>query len=465
MTAPDAYVHPYIPNTAPAARRHMLAAIGVPDASSLYGAIPEALRLHRPLDLPRPLRSEHELRRHLDGLLARNLHCGDVLSFLGGGCWQHQVPAVCDEIAGRGEFLTAYGAWPYSDHGKFQAMFEYQSLLGELVGMDVVSTPTYDGGCAAGSALLMACRLTGRSRLLVADTLRPDRLSQLRGFTSAAATIELVGHDRASAALDVADLDAKLSDDVAAVYFETPFHLGGIEIHAAEIVEFAHRDGALAIVGVDPSSLGVLRAPGDYGADIVTGELQPLGMHMQAGGGLAGFIACRDEARIVGELPTFLISRVPTVDGSGFGFGVSTMERTSYDTRERATDYYGTTQWLWGITAGVYLALMGPQGMAELGTGIMQRAQYAAARLGRIRGVASPRLAGPFFKEFVVGFDGTGKTVERINARLRDRGIFGGASLRRAFPDLGESALYCVTEIHSHADIERLAVAVEEAVA
>jgi glycine dehydrogenase subunit 1 len=464
MTAPDAYVHPYIPNTAPAARRLMLDAIGVPDAAALYGSIPEELRLHRPLALPPPLRSEHELRRHLDGLLTRNRHCGERLSFLGGGCWQHQVPAVCDEIAGRGEFLTAYGAWPYSDHGKFQAMFEYQSLLGELVGMEVVSTPTYDGGCAAGSALLMACRVTGRSRLLLASTLRADRLSQLRGFTGPAATLDVIRHDPATAALDLADLEAKLSADIAAVYFEVPGYLGTLEPHAAEIVALAHRHGALAVVGVDPSSLGVLRAPGDYGADIVTGELQPLGIHMQAGGGQAGFIACRDEAHTVAELPTFLISMVPTADGSGFGFGVSTMERTSYDTREHATDYYGTTQWLWGITAGVYLALMGPRGMAEIDAGIMQRAQYAAARLGRIRGVSSPRLAGPFFKEFVVGFDGTGKTVEQINTHLLAHGIFGSASLRRKFPAWGESALYCVAEIHTAADIERLARAIEEAV-
>jgi glycine dehydrogenase subunit 1 len=262
--------------------------------------------------------------------------------------------------------------------------------------------------------------------------------------------------------VDLADLEAKLGEDVAAVYFEVPGYLGTLEPFAAEIVALAHRHGALAVVGVDPSSLGVLRAPGDYGADIVTGELQPLGLHMQAGGGMAGFIACRDEARVVAELPTFLISLVPTADGAGFGFGVSTMERTSYDKREHATDYYGTTQWLWGITAGVYLALMGPQGMAELGAGIMQRAQYAAARLGRIQGVTAPRLAGPFFKEFVVGFDG--KRVEQVNAHLLTRGIFGGSSLRKEFPAFGESALYCVTEIHTQADIERLADAIEEAV-
>jgi glycine dehydrogenase subunit 1 len=462
--ATEGFVHPYIPNAAPVPRRKILDLLGLADADALYDGIPEELRLRRPLDLPTPIRSEQELRRHIEQILARNAHCGAHLNFLGGGCWQHYVPAVCDEIAARGEFLTAYGAWPYSDHGKYQAMFEFQSLLGELVGMEVVTAPTYDAGCAAGSAVLMACRLTGRARILVAGTLNPERLSQLRGFTKPAAELSTIGYDSATGMMDLDALEALLSDDIAAVYFENPGYLGTLETQAARITELAHRRGALVVVGVDPSSLGVLAPPSAYGADIVAGELQPLGMHMLGGGGLAGFIACRDDPAVVAELPTFLISMVPAEDGDGFGFGVSTMERTSYDKREAATDYYGTTQWLWGIVAGVYLSLMGPQGMQELGLGIMQRAQYAAALLSRIQGVMAPRLAAPFFKEFVVDFAGTGRTGEDINRHLLTRGIFGGRPLSREFPGLGESALYCVTELHRAEDIERLASAVEEAI-
>jgi glycine dehydrogenase subunit 1 len=328
----------------------------------------------------------------------------------------------------------------------------------------VVPAPTYPGPAAAGSAALMACRLTGRREILVPDTLSPDRLSQMRGFTRAAARLRSIGHDPATGLLDLADLRAALSADTAAVYIETPGYLGTIETQAAEIVAAAQTSGALAVVGVDPIALGVLAAPGDYGADIVVGDLQPLGIHMTGGGGLAGFIATRDEARVVAELPTYLISMVPGAEGGGFGFDVSTMERTSYDKRAAATDYYGTTQWLWGIIAGVYLALMGPRGMAELGEGIMQRAQYAARRLGAIAGVTAPALGGPFFKEFVVNFAGTGKSAEAVNRALLAAGIFGGLPLRAAFPALGESALYCVTEMHSQDDIDRLAAAVAEAV-
>ena len=196
----------------------------------------------------------------------------------------------------------------------------------------------------------------------------PERLAVILNYCEPEAMgshIEVVpvAHDPVTGLLDLNDLEAKLSVEVAAIYFEAPSYLGIIETEAPAIVRLTHCYGAMAVVGVDPSSLGVLAPPGDYGADIAVGGLQPLGIHMQGGGGSAGFIACRDEARVVAELPTYLISIVPTLEGDGFGFGVSTMERTSYDKREAATDYYGTTQWLWGITAGVYLSLIGAQGL------------------------------------------------------------------------------------------------------
>jgi glycine dehydrogenase subunit 1 len=460
MAADGGFIHPYIPNAAPGPRRKILEAIGVARAEDLFDAVPDEIRLKRPLDLPAPLRAEQTLRRHLESIVRKNRHTGEMLSFLGAGCWPHYVPAVCDEIAQRGEFLTAYGAWPDSDHGKFQAIFEYQSLLGALLGMEVVTAPTYDAGCAADSAVLMAVRLTGRQEIVVPDTMSADRFAQMRGFTKPYAKLVRVAHHPATGLLDLADLEAKVGDRTAAVYFETPGYLGVIETQAPDIVQLAHARGALAVAGVDPISLGVLAPPGEYGADIAVGDLQPLGIRMNGGGGLAGFIASRDEQRFVEELPTFLVSIVPTADGNGFGFGVSTMERTSYDKRESATDYYGTTQWLWGIVAGVYLSLMGPQGMADLGAGIMQRSRYAAQRLAAIRGVTAPLLTGPFFKELVVGFEG--KSVAEINRALLERGIFGGKPLQAELPALGNAALYCVTEVHGQADIDRLASALEE---
>jgi glycine dehydrogenase subunit 1 len=461
MATDEGFVHPYVPNAAPGPLKKLLEAVGVARAEDLFDAIPDAIRLKRRLDLPPPLRAEQTLRRHLEAIVGKNRHTGEMLSFLGAGCWPHYVPAVCDEIAQRGEFLTAYGAWPDSDHGKFQAIFEYQSLLGALLGLEVVTAPTYDAGAASGSAVLMAVRLTGRTEILVPDTMSADRLAQMRGFTKPYASLVPVAHVPATGQLDLADLEAKLGERTAAVYFDTPSYLGVIETQAPDIVRLGHAHGALVVAGVDPISLGVLAPPADYGADIAVGDLQPLGIRMNGGGGLAGFIACRDEKRLVEELPTFLVSIVPTAEAGSFGFGVSTMERTSYDRRERATDYYGTTQWLWGIVAGAYLALMGPQGMTALGEGIMQRSHYAARRLGEIPGVKAPRLAGPFFKELVVGFDER-RSAAAINRALLDRGIFGGKPLAAELPALGNAALYCVTEVHSQADIDRLASALGE---
>jgi len=440
----------------------MLAAVGVDSPADLYDAIPNALKLRRPLDLPPPIASEYELRKHVEGILARNKSCAELLNFRGAGCWQHYVPAICDEINGRGEFLTAYAGWTYFDHSKFQAIFEYQSLIGELVGLDVVSTPTYDWGAAADSAVAMACRLTGRKQILVPASMDRARLSQMRGFTRPFATVIEVAIDRKTGELDRRDLAARLTADTAAVYIEVPSSLGIVDGGAPDIVKRAHAKGALAVVGVDPSSLGVLEAPGNYGADLVVGELQPLGMHMNGGGGQAGFIASCDEPRLVDEYPSFLVSLTLAPDTGEFGFGVGTLERTSYNKRHAATDYYGTTQWLWGITAAVYLSLMGPTGMRELGEGIIQRAAYATERLGRIKGVKAPLFTGAFFKEFVVNFDRTGKTVAAINKRLLRQGIIGGKDLSHAFPALGQSALFCVTEIHDRQDIDRLTAALKE---
>jgi glycine dehydrogenase subunit 1 len=454
--------HPYIPNSAPSVREEMLQVIGVRDVDELYSAVPPELKLRRPLDLPGPFDSELGLKRHVQQLLRKNQSCADTLSFLGGGCWQHYVPAGCDEINARAEFLTAYGGDTYSDLGKYQAIFEFQSMLGELVGMEVVSTPTYDWASAATSALLMACRITDRRKVLVARTTSAERLSHLQNFSKAVATVELVEFDRATGLMDLDDLRARLTADVAAVYFENPSYLGFLEANSPDISAAAHGHGALCVVGVDACSLGVLAAPADYGADIVCGDAQALGNHMHYGGGLCGFIASRDTPEYVAEYPSILVSMAPGSQPGEWGFGWSTMERTSFDKREAARDFTGTTQWLWGITAAVYLSLMGPQGMQELGETLMQRSAYAVQRLDQIPGVRAPRLAATHFKEFTVGFDRTDKSVAEINRGLRDRGIFGGKDLSAEFPELDKSALYCVTEVHTQADIERLATALEE---
>jgi glycine dehydrogenase subunit 1 len=334
--------------------------------------------------------------------------------------------------------------------------------------MDFVGLPVYSWGCAAGHAVRMAARLTGRLHVLVPDTMSPERLAVIRTYCAAAESarqieVELVGHDPVTGGVDLADLEQRLSARTAAVMFDNPSFLGGIEPRAAEIAALARSHGAETVVGVDPLSLGILVPPSEYGADIVVGSTQPLGVHMSCGGGAGGFIATRDDPRYAHEYPTLLLSYSETVAGE-HGFGIALFEQTSYGSREEGNDWTGNSVYLWAVANAVYLSLMGPDGFMELGRLIIARSHYAAHRLAEIEGV---RIAFPnsFFKEFVVDFGATGKTVAEINAALRDRGIFGGLDLSRDFPALGQSSLYCVTEVHTQADLDRLTAAVAEVVA
>ena len=460
MNKQNKKAHPYIPNSVPEVQEEMLRAIGVTKIEELYALIPEDLRYKAELELPSPLSDEVSLDRHMREMLSKNTSTREVLSFLGGGCWPHYVPAICDVINQRSEFLTAYAGEPYEDHGRFQALFEYASMIAELVELDVVSVPTYDGSQAAATALRMASRITERDVVVIPRMINPDRRSIIMNYCHPDLEVMEVDFDPETGLMDLSDLEEKLSQRVAAVYFENPNFLGTIEIQAEEIARLAHTSGALCVVGVDPISLGVLAPPPRYGADIVCGELQPLGVHMYYGGGRGGFIATPDEERYVAEYPLRLFGIAPTVDGA-WGFGDVAWERTSFAQRENAKEFVGTMAALWGITAGVYLALLGPQGLRELGELIMYRSAYAARRLGQLPGVRSPRFAAPHFKEFVVDFSDSGYSAKEVLERLKANGILGGINLSRSFPELGESVLVCVTEVHTKEDIDRLASAVE----
>ncbi len=464
MNSETSKVYPYIPNSVPSIKKEMLEAVGAASPDEFYADIPEELRFRATMDLPAPFLSEYALKRHVEGMLARNTTAGEALSFLGAGCYQHHVPAICDEVNQRGEFLTAYAGEPYDDHGRFQALFEYCSMMGELLNMDVVNVPTYDGFQAAATSLRMASRITGRRKALLCGTVHPDRLSKIRDYVRPAMEIELLRYDGRTGQLDLDALRAAISSETAAVFFENPSYLGFVETDGDQVAQIAHDHGALCVVAVDPISLGILAPPADYGADIACGDIQSLGIHMQYGGGHGGFIATRDEERYVMEYPSRLFGIAPTSVPGEYGFGDVAYDRTSFAVREEGREWVGTAAALWGITAGVYLALMGPQGMAELGEGIMARSRYAMTKLNEIEGIEAPAFHAPHFREFVVRFDGTGRTVAEINAALLDRGIFGGKDLSAEFPELGQSALYCVTEVHARADIDRLAGAVREVV-
>jgi glycine dehydrogenase subunit 1 len=446
----------FMPNDTPARKAELLAALGLAQVEPLFAQIPVEHRLAGLPDLPPALTSEVELARYLRQTLARNRPAGEGLSFLGGGIWQHHVPAVVDEIVGRSEFLTPVWGTPSSDFGRNQAWFEFTSQLGALLDMELVGLPVYSWGAALGHAARMALRLTGKQRLLVPAAMCPERRAVLDGYAASAdpamhLRIETIPCDGVGR-IDLAALAALIGDDVAAVYYENPAWLGGLESRAAALADLAHGAGALVIAGVDPSCLGVIAPPGRLGVDIAIGTLQPLGIHMHAGGGLGGFIASADDPRMAAEYPTLLNSLATTVDGR-MGFGLMLFHQSSYGSRELGKDWTGNSTYLWAIAAAAYMALVGPEGFAELGRLICARTALLADTLAAVPGVRVPAKRG-LFKEVVADIRGTGRSASAINAALLDRhGIFGGIAI-----DEGR-IMFATTECHTEGDIARLGAA------
>jgi glycine dehydrogenase subunit 1 len=439
----------------------MLRAIGVTNAEQLFSDIPQRIKHTKRLDLPPPT-SEYEVRRKVEDLLSRNRTSTELISFLGAGCWPHYVPAVCDEINSRSEFLTAYAGDPYTDLGRYQAIFEFQSMIGALVALDVVSFPWYDWGTVAADAVRMASIITGRREILVPRTISPDRLSVMRNYCDGQIGITLLKEDHETGQLDLEDLKCKVSSETAAVYIENPSYLGFIEENCEEISRIAHGHGALFIAGVEPLSLGILTPPGQYGADIVCGEGQPLGMHTYYGGALLGFLACRDEERLVSAVPHRLITITKT-EKDEWGFCYVLPERTMFAARDKARSITGTATALWAITAAVYMSLLGPHGIRELARTIMEKSNYAMKRLAEIEGVRVPLFKAAHFEEFTVNLN-YAKPMREINRSLLKSGIIGGKDLSNEFPELGNTSLFCVTEIHTKSDIDMLATELEEAI-
>jgi glycine dehydrogenase subunit 1 len=441
----------------------MLKEIGATSAEQLFVDIPQRIRHTKRLNLPHPT-SEYDTRRYIEKLLSRNTTSTELVSFLGAGCWPHYVPAVCDEINSRSEFLTAYAGDAYTDLGRYQALFEFQSMIGELVALDVVSYPWYDWGTVASDALRMASTVTGRHEILVPRTISPDRLSVMRNYCDGQIEITFIKENRETGQLDLEDLKDKVSTNTAAVYAENPSYLGFIETGCEEISRIAHDHGALFIAGVEPLSLGTLTPPGEYGADIVCGEGQPLGMHTYYGGALLGFLACRDEERLISAVPHRLITITKTANEGEWGFCYVLPHRTMFAARDKARSITGTATALWAITAAVYMSLLGPSGIQELAKTIMQKSNYAMKRLSEIEGVRVPLFNATHFEEFTVNLDSTHKPIREINRALLRSGIIGGKDISKEFPELGNTSLFCVTEIHTKSDIDMLAAALKEAI-
>jgi glycine dehydrogenase subunit 1 len=449
--------HPFIPNSDESIFREMLQAVGVNSIDQLFNDIPESIRSKATLDLPSGM-SEFRVRKHVEEILAKNKSTRDTVSFLGAGIWPHYIPAAVEAIVSRGEFLTSYT--PYQaeiSQGMLQVLFEFQTLICELTGMDYANSSLYDWSTALGEAARMAVRVTDRNEIITPHFIHPERLGTLKTFAEPADIRQVeVAQERRSGAIDIADLKTNLTKKTAAVYLEYPAFLGFVEEKCEEIARLAHDAGALFIVGVEPTSLGVLRPPGDFGADVVIGEGQPLGSHMNFGGPLLGIFACRDE-RLLRQMPGRIIGKTKTQDGRQDAYCMALQTREQHIRRAKATSNICTNEALLSLAASTYLSLLGPDGLADLGSTILDRTHYACRSLSTINGITAPAFDAFHYMEFTVDFNGTHRKVSEINDMLLKFGIQGGLDLSNQFPELGQTALYCVTEVHSHNEIDMLA--------
>jgi len=456
------FTHPYIPNSIPKIKEEMMRSIGIQSIEELYADVPQRFKLKRRLDLPSST-SEQEVKRLVETILSKNKTFQDMPIFLGAGCWPHYVPAAVETTIQRTELFTSYTPYqPEVSQGMLQALFEYQSMICEITAMEVANCSMYDWASALGEAVRMAARLTHRTEALIPKIIHPERKATLKTYTEPIGIrIESVDYESETGQLDIEDLKTKISEKTASVYVENPAYLGFIETQAEDIAEIVHSHGALFIVGVDPISLGVLKPPGEYGADIVVGEGQPLGNPMNYGGPLLGIFACRDDMRLIRQLPGRTVGMTNTVDGKKRGFCMALQTREQHIRREKATSNICSNESLCAVASAVYLALLGPRGMRELGEAILCKARYAMQLLAKIDGITTPMFKSAHFKEFTVNFDQTGKTARDVHERLLQHQVHGGKNIAKEFPELGETALYCVTEMHSKEDVDRLAWALE----
>jgi len=439
----------------------MLKELGLKNIEELFTDIPEKIKFKGKLNIPGPF-SEVEVKRKIAKLLEKNVSSMDIPVFLGAGVWPHYVPAVVDAIIGRAEFATSYT--PYQaevSQGILQAQFEYQSMICELTGMDVANASMYDWATSLGEAALMASRLTKKTEFIIPHFIHPERKAVLKLMVEPVKIkIIEVNQDRETGQINLEDLKGKTSKNTAAIYIENPSYLGFLEEKAKEIGEIAHENKALYIVGVDPTSLGLLKAPGDYGADIVVGEGQPLGNSMNYGGPLLGIFACKEE--FVRQMPGRIIGLTTTKKQNQRAFCMALQTREQYIRREKATSSICTNEALCAVAAAVYLSLLGPKGLKRLGEIIMTKSNYTMKRLKEEVGVKTPLFKAIHFKEFTVNFDETGKTALEVHKKLLKEGVHGGKIIKEEFPELGETALYCVTEVHLKEDIDKLVEALKK---
>lgn len=443
---------PYIPHTEREIRE-MLQAIGLNSLDDLFSAVPHELKLNKPLNLPTSL-SEQELVAEMKKLSAGNSTVDDHVSFIGAGAYNHYLPSVVNHTLLRSEFYTSYTPYqPEISQGTLQAIFEYQTLICQLTGMDVANASMYEGASATAEAVLMARRINNRKKVVISSTLHPEYRDVVRTYLkSQQVTVEEIMHCTEAGTTLPEVVKRHIDEETACLVVQQPNFFGCIEDLKA-LGELAHNNGAVFIVVIsEPISLGLLKPPGDLGADIVIGEGQSLGNSLSFGGPYLGFFATRE--KYLRQMPGRLVGETTDKDGNR-GFILTLSTREQHIRREKATSNICTNEGLCALAATVYMCMLGKKGMTELARLNLSKAEYLKKALQGIKGV---KLAfnAPTFNEFVIEVE---REPEELLKSLSGKGIWGGVSLKRFYPHLDRHILLCATEMNTRVDMDKLAEA------
>jgi glycine dehydrogenase subunit 1 len=436
----------YVPNTADQ-RDQLLSRIGIESIEELFKDIPETVRLKTGLNVPGGM-AEQDLVKLVKGLANRNGNLEEYTSYLGAGAYEHYIPSYVDQLLLRSEFYTAYTPYqPEISQGTLMAIYEFQTLVCELTGMDAANASMYDGASALAEAALMSCDATRRKKVLIPTTIHPEYRDVLKTYLPPRG-VEMVEIPSKGGIVDLDALEKCLEKDVAGVLLQSPNFFGAIE-KAEQIGKLAHDQGALFIMSVNPVSLGILRSPGELGADIVVGEGQPFGNPLNYGGPYLGYLATRD--KYVRRMPGRIVGATTDKNGKK-GYVLTLQAREQHIRREKATSNICSNEALCALAFTIHLTGLGKKGLKDMANLNLQKAHYAAQEITKLPGMQLA-YSQSFFHEFVIE---TEVSPAKINQELLTDKIIGGLDLSRFYPELDHHLLFCVTETKSKADIDQL---------
>ncbi len=443
----------YIPNSN--LKQKMLDEMGLKTIDDLFADIPQEVRITK-LDLPEG-ESEMEVMREIKNILRRNKTCTDMPSFLGGGIYSHYIPSAVRAIVSRSEFYTAYTPYqPEISQGMLQSLFEYQSMIAELTGLEAVNSSMYDGATALAEAAMMSARIHKGREFLIPKNIHPDKKSVLRNYTKGAGLIiKEVAYDLESGMMDISSLKEELNAETCGVYIENPNFFGVIEEGITQMREII--GDAIFVMGVHPLSLGIMKSPGELGADIAIGEGQSLGNPMSFGGPLLGIFACAEKH--MRHMPGRVVGMTKDGDGKR-AFCLTMQTREQHIRRSKATSNICSNEAICALAGTVYLSLLGRAGLEKLGKLLISKARMLARRINNIEGYEAPIFKGYHFNEFAMRSDILTKTLHLM---LLNQGINGGIKLKPYFPELGDSTLVSVTELTTDEDMNAFLDALEYA--